>query len=76
MRRSAEAQSFLDTLVRAAALRCSAAAHGLNGERCSGKKRSKKLQLFSLIYEEKTDFQAFSTRFLQHFFVPLQRFCF
>jgi hypothetical protein len=35
--------------------------------RCSGKKRSKKLQLFSLIYEEKTDFQAFSTRFCSIF---------
>jgi hypothetical protein len=35
MRRSAEALSFLYPPLRAAALRCSAAAQGLNGQRCS-----------------------------------------
>jgi hypothetical protein len=39
MRRSAEAQSFLDPPLRAAA-------RGFNGQRCSGKERDKKLAFF------------------------------
>jgi hypothetical protein len=44
MRRSAEAQSFLDPPLRAAAW-C------LNGQRCSGKERGKKFAPFCLNFE-------------------------
>jgi hypothetical protein len=49
MRRSAEAQTFLDPPLRAAA-------RGLNGERCSGKKITRKLRFFIVQITKRIDF--------------------
>jgi hypothetical protein len=54
MCRSAEAHSFLDPPLRAAA-------RGLNG--CSGKKRSKKLRFFLVKILEKNRFSSFLNQF-------------
>jgi hypothetical protein len=70
MRRSAEAQSFLDPLLRAAA-------RGLNGQRCSSKERGKKFALFCLDFEKKKEpIYNFFNRIFQQTAVPLQRLCF